>query len=211
MSKGTARNFLIVVVVAGALFYFFFFPSTSETVTNKPINKNDEVQSPVIELGKAQPETEAISEPVKAPKTLSPEQQATANSVISELSNTSGGLSEAATNNALALRDFDALIYQLDSSQADYKFQQEFSSAIRISTENNNDVITRNFGCNKTICAATFDYSEQTAADDFSNQLIEQLQQPVAITIQPAVVNGVKELRLILNYKTAGIAVEGGR
>lgn len=128
--------------------------------------------------------------------------------LINNLSANEGGLSDTSIETAFRLKNFDSLVYQLQSTATNQEFEQQFRNSVHDVVQSNNGMLPRSIGCNDEVCAAVLDYSQQNSPEQFSKDLIQKIEQPISIVMQPVEVQGVKELRVILNYKDAKIIVE---
>jgi hypothetical protein len=128
--------------------------------------------------------------------------------LINNLSANEGGLSDTSIETAFRLKNFDSLVYQLQSTATNQEFEQQFRNSVHDVVQSNNGMLPRSIGCNDEVCAAVLDYSQQNSPEQFSKDLIQKIEQPISIVMQPVEVQGVKELRVLLNYKNAKIIVE---
>lgn len=128
--------------------------------------------------------------------------------LINNLSANEGGLSATSIETAFRLENFDSLVYQLQSTATNQEFEQQFRNSLHDVAQSNNGISPRSIGCNDEVCAAVIDYSQQDSIEQFSEALIQKIEQPISIVMQPVEVQGVQELRVLLNYKNAKIIVE---
>jgi len=128
--------------------------------------------------------------------------------LIESLASREGGLSDKSAEKVFRLKNFDSLVYQLESTEANQEFERQFRSSVQDVVQSNIGMLSRSIGCNDKVCAAVVDYSQKNSPERFSKQLIERIKQPISIVMQPVEVNGVKELRVLLNYESAKIIVE---
>lgn len=145
---------------------------------------------------------------IKPDDTIQNDDVSSIDDLINNLSSNEGGLSDTSIETAFRLKNFDSLVYQLQSTATNQEFEEQFRNSVHDVVQSNNGMLPRNIGCNDEVCAAVFDYSQQNSPEQFSKDLIQKIEQPISIVMQPVEVQGVKELRVILNYKDAKIIVE---
>ncbi|MDV6315330.1 hypothetical protein [Idiomarina sp. HP20-50] len=170
----------------------------------------DEKPSGITKLGSVEParySSYSMDSPISEPDANSKNNSLSVNRIIDELS-AAGGLSEKAVEKAFRLRDFDALIYQLENTSSNQQFERDFRSLVRGIAETNAEVFQRSLGCSNKICAAVFEYSANKFPERFSQKLIDDLDGPISVMMQPVEVHGVTELRVLLNYNNARLVVE---
>lgn len=137
-----------------------------------------------------------------------PDDVSSIDDLINNLSANEGGLSDTSVEIAFRLRNFDSLVYQIENTASNQEFEQRFRNSVHYVVQSNNGMLPRSIGCNDEVCAAVLDYSQQSSPEQFSKDLIQRIEQPISIVMQPVEVEGVKELRVLLNYKNAKIIVE---
>ncbi|WP_423185662.1 hypothetical protein ACO1PK_10910 [Alishewanella sp. d11] len=155
-----------------------------------------------------EPPTNVYSESALSNSNSPEEKISPLESILDSLAASEGGLSYSTAEVAFQLSDFDALIYSLASKGTSGSFDQNFRDSLQEATKFSTSVIQRSMGCNDKICAAVVDYSEQGDIDDFYKNLMESIKQPVSIVTQPVEINGVKELRILINYNNAQLVLD---
>ncbi len=92
-----------------------------------------------------------------------------------------------------------------ESFEVQDSFQQRMERMIE---ENDLDMSLNLFNCNDSLCAASLSYEEDLEIDNFINKsFVENTEHSVSIIVQPVIINGTKELRLVFNYKNNSILV----
>lgn len=143
-------------------------------------------------------------------KQLSAE-EVTHEQLITAISDVNGLSSEAALS-LIRKKDFYDIVESLEKLNGEsFDIQSQFRKNIEQQIQDNNfDMYLYTFNCNDTVCAASVYYSNENELDKFLDSPFASEEQPAAIITQPVVVDGNKEFRIILNYKTSSIIVNTG-
>ncbi|WP_105264428.1 hypothetical protein [Pseudoalteromonas sp. T1lg76] len=192
-------------------------PPTNDTVFNQPADSTDyyKAMDPLNSAEQLPDENKISINTIKASgitikldDRIQHDDASSIDNLINNLSSNEGGLSDTSIETAFRLKNFDSLVYQLQSTGINQEFEQQFRNTVHDVAQSNNGMLPRSIGCNDEVCAAVLDYSQQDSPEQFSKDLIQRIEQPISIVMQPVEVQGVKELRVILNYKDAKIIVK---
>jgi hypothetical protein len=130
------------------------------------------------------------------------------NSLIEKI--TKNGLSTDVSLQLFSSSDYSDIINSFEKTENQaYETQYELTETINKALDNNfNSMTLQEFKCNDAICGGVLSYENEADVSEFvSTTFIANKSRPVAILVQPVLVNGNKELRLMLNYKNIELQI----
>ncbi|QSX35348.1 hypothetical protein JYB87_09240 [Shewanella avicenniae] len=123
---------------------------------------------------------------------------------------TSNGLSDGVSNQLFVRSDYVDIINSLEKTNSQsYEVQQLYVDMIDQAINSGNlDMVVNTFNCSDNVCGGNLFYENDEQINAFINETFNNEKSlSVAYKVQPVIQNGIKELRVIFNYKVPVIEV----
>lgn len=207
-----------LVIVLIAFFQWFFEnnnnPNTktkivgssqsSNSISNSEINATN-LQANAEQISKTSKNTQQQKSIIKEPiDTVENYDQ-----LVTRL--TSNGLSDGVSNQLFVRSDYVDIINSLEKTNSQsYEIQQLYVEMIDQAISSGNlDMVVNAFNCSDNVCGGNLFYENDEQINAFINETFNNKKSlSVAYKVQPIIQNGIKELRVIFNYKDPIIVVD---
>lgn len=123
---------------------------------------------------------------------------------------TSNGLSQEVSSQLFVRDDYVGIINSLEkTNNQSFEVQQLYVDLIEQAIYSGHlDMTVNAFNCNDKVCGGALSYLNDEQISSFVEETFNNKKSlPVAYKIQPIVQNGIKELRILFNYKNPAIEV----